>query len=90
VTTSCGYCTANTLTNDSSETEGHGQPRPRDPQPRQLAETTGLPAETLIDWVGLGILGGDGVAFPHTDIERARLVRFAVRRGNDPPRSPLP
>lgn len=49
----------------------------------ELAEAVGVSQEVVGAWQRLGLLGGDGDRLPLTDLERARLVVYAQRRGID-------
>jgi class 3 adenylate cyclase/DNA-binding transcriptional MerR regulator len=47
----------------------------------QLAEATATEPDTLRHWQALGLLTGTADRFERMDVERARLVMFAERRG---------
>jgi adenylate cyclase len=49
----------------------------------EIAAAVGADAETVRDWHRLGLLSGDddGSRFPFEEIERARLIAYAERRG---------
>ena len=47
----------------------------------QLAEATATEPDTLRHWQALGLLTGTADRFERMDVERARLIMFAERRG---------
>jgi len=49
-----------------------------------LAQAIGSPAYAVAEWQRLGLLEGDGEQFPLLDLERARLIVYAERRGIPP------
>jgi adenylate cyclase len=50
----------------------------------ELAEATAIPVETLRAWQDLGLLSSRGDALTAEDVERARVLQFAQRRGISP------
>jgi hypothetical protein len=47
-----------------------------------LSALTGEPAQRLCEWQSLGLIGSEGTqGFAAEDIQRVRLVQFALRRG---------
>lgn len=58
------------------------EPRPSELSLEELASRTGQPAEDLLRWRSLGLVGAESrEGFSLEDLEIARLIQFCLRRG---------